>query len=125
MRQACCQMASDMLLCTCAPPCRTDFTIHGLWPDYDDGSYPSFCSSTRFNPSMVSDLLPDLKAEWPTYAARGGATFWKHEYEKHGTCATATFPDEHEYFAGVLALNQQYNLLVSHGCMRYPDAVLC
>ena len=93
--------------------CRTDFTIHGLWPDYNDGSYPSFCTNTKFNPSKVDDLLPELETEWPTFAARGGDAFWKHEYEKHGTCATATFPDEHQYFRGVLDLDVQYNLLVS------------
>ena len=97
--------------------CRTDFTIHGLWPDYDDGSYPSFCNSTdEFDPEKVRDLLPKLEAEWPTFASRGGDDFWAHEYEKHGTCATATYADEHEYFAGVLALNEQYDLLVCFSC---------
>ena len=110
------RICSTVLTGCCAHFCRNDFTIHGLWPDYNDGSYPSFCTKTKFNPSKVDDLLPELKAEWPTYAAKGGDAFWKHEYEKHGTCSTATFPDEHQYFAGVLDLNQQYNLLVSPSC---------
>lgn len=99
-------------MCTCLF-CRNDFTIHGLWPDYFDGGYPQFCNNTdQFDIDLVQDLLPQLQAEWPSYAARGGDSFWEHEYEKHGTCAKATFANEHAYFAGVLALNERYSLLV-------------
>ena len=96
--------------------CREDFSIHGLWPNYNDGTKadpgPFFCTNEKFEPSEISDLLHDLEVEWPTFEARGGPSFWSHEYEKHGTCSEATFADEHAYFAGVLALDKQYDLLV-------------
>ena len=32
----------------------TDFSIHGLWPNYKDGGYPSNCdTSNPFDPSQV------------------------------------------------------------------------
>jgi hypothetical protein len=39
-------------------------------------------------------------------------SFWAHEYEKHGTCCKAVFATEHDYFYGVLQLDDNYNLLV-------------
>lgn len=106
--------------------CRTDFTIHGLWPDFDDGTFPSFCNKTdQFDIDLVRDLLPQLETEWPSYTVRGGDDFWAYEYAKHGTCAKATFRNEHEYFAGVLGLNEEYNLLVRLSCCIFMALMLC
>ena len=42
--------------------------MHGLWPNYDDGSYPSFCgslSSDAYSDSKVSStVLTWLNANW-------------------------------------------------------------
>lgn len=38
-----------------------DFSIHGLWPNYKDGSYPANCDSTNlFNDSEVTTLVPNV-----------------------------------------------------------------
>ena len=29
--------------------CSIDYKIHGLWPDYDATSYPSYCSDIPFD----------------------------------------------------------------------------
>ncbi|CAN0830838.1 Ribonuclease 2 [Linum grandiflorum] len=31
----------------------TEFTIHGLWADYNDGSWPSCCGGSNFNEKEV------------------------------------------------------------------------
>ena len=54
------------------PGCRSDFTIHGLWPDYDNGRWPQFCTGDTFEESRVADLLPALRYQWPSFATKGG-----------------------------------------------------
>ncbi|KAJ9565201.1 hypothetical protein OSB04_001167 [Centaurea solstitialis] len=42
------------------------FTIHGLWPDYNDGSWPSCCSDSAFDEREISTLYGALDQYWPT-----------------------------------------------------------
>ncbi|KAK6931235.1 Ribonuclease T2-like [Dillenia turbinata] len=91
----------------------SDFGIHGLWPNYNDGTYPSNCDSkNHFDKSKISDLISEMQEEWPTLAcpSADGYSFWQHEWEKHGTCSESIF-DERGYFKTVLALKQKSNLL--------------
>nr|POE82220.1 ribonuclease 3 [Quercus suber] len=45
----------------------TDFTIHGLWPEYKDGLYPSNCDpNSVFEKSRLSDLMTNLQKDWPS-----------------------------------------------------------
>jgi len=56
-----------------------NFTVHGLWPQYEHGE-PDFCAGSnapwvnRSTLQAISDLMPD----------RGLAI---HEWKKHGTCS--------------------------------------
>ncbi|KAI3720227.1 hypothetical protein L6452_21140 [Arctium lappa] len=102
-----------------------DFSIHGLWPNYNDGSYPSNCDSTNsFDDSKVSDLESVLQKNWPTLACPSGdgLKFWRHEWEKHGTCAESIF-DERGYFEAALSLKKKANLLgaLEHAGIRPAD----
>ncbi|KAK7274839.1 hypothetical protein RIF29_15938 [Crotalaria pallida] len=88
-----------------------DFGIHGLWPNRNDGSYPSNCDPSKpFDPSQVADLTKNLKSDWPTLAcpSNDGIQFWTHEWDKHGTCSAL---DEHSYFEAALSLKSKVNLL--------------
>ncbi|MFS8028929.1 putative ribonuclease T(2) [Helianthus anomalus] len=90
-----------------------DFSIHGLWPNNLDGSYPSNCDpSNRFDGSKVSDLKSVLQEHWPTLTCPSGDSlkFWRHEWKKHGTCAESIF-DERGYFEAALSLKKKANLL--------------
>ncbi|CAN8253628.1 unnamed protein product [Cochlearia groenlandica] len=90
-----------------------DFGIHGLWPNYNDGSYPSNCDDTTpFDKSKISDLIESMKTSWPTMACPSGSgyEFWGHEWEKHGTCSQSVI-DQHHYFQTALNLKNQTNLL--------------
>ncbi|XP_038707511.1 ribonuclease 1-like [Tripterygium wilfordii] len=90
-----------------------DFGIHGLWPNYQDGSYPSNCDPNNpFDESKVSDLDSSLRKDWPTLACPSGdgLTFWSHEWDKHGTCSESVL-DQHGYFEAALSLKKLINLL--------------
>ncbi|XP_010480470.2 PREDICTED: ribonuclease 3-like [Camelina sativa] len=53
-----------------------------------------------------------MKKNWPTLScpSNEGFKFWKHEWEKHGTCAESVM-DQHEYFEAALKLKDKANLL--------------
>jgi ribonuclease T2 len=55
------------------------FTLHGLWPQYDAGGYPSACRTgaadpTRAQTAAMADLM-------------GGAGLAWHEWKTHGRCS--------------------------------------
>lgn len=72
-------------------------TIHGLWPDYCDGTYPQFCTAQTSIPEYTGDQIvavlqkydPALYGYYQRYFKdlNGDApSFMEHEYNKHGTC---------------------------------------
>ncbi|OVA00091.1 Ribonuclease T2-like [Macleaya cordata] len=90
-----------------------DFGIHGLWPNYNDGSYPSNCDpDSPFDPSTILNLTSELQSNWPTLAcpSGNGTKFWSHEWEKHGTCSESVL-DQQGYFEAALSLKKQVDLL--------------
>eukprot|EP01133_Synstelium_polycarpum_P016154 gene16154-19222_t len=97
---------------------REAFTIHGLWPENNGGSYPSFCKGPAFNANEINDLLTDMNYDWPSLTGPND-DFWTHEWSKHGTCSlTGPITDEHDYFSSALKLYSSFNItdsLVTHG----------
>lgn len=94
---------------------KEDFGIHGLWPNNNDGSYPTECDSNNtFDYSQVVDLTSSLQENWPTLACPSafGLEFWGHEWDKHGTCSE-TYLDQHSYFAYALQLKERAKTLQS------------
>nr|GMD90676.1 extracellular ribonuclease LE-like [Ipomoea batatas] len=80
----------------------SDFGIHGLWPNYKDGNYPSNCDPNNpFDESKVSNSLKIFG---------DGTEFWSHEWEKHGTCSESVL-EQHSYFQTTLDLKKNTNLL--------------
>uniref|UniRef100_A0A2C9UVD8 Uncharacterized protein n=1 Tax=Manihot esculenta TaxID=3983 RepID=A0A2C9UVD8_MANES len=95
----------------------TEFTIHGLWPDYNDGTWPACCRRSDFDEKEISTLLDGLQKYWPTLSCGSSSTchgtkgsFWAHEWEKHGTCSSPVVHDEYSYFVTVLNLFFKYNV---------------
>ncbi|MCD7460739.1 hypothetical protein HAX54_044319 [Datura stramonium] len=90
-----------------------DFGIHGLWPNYNNGSYPSNCNrTTPYDETEIEDLISSMQENWPTLACPkyNGTKFWSHEWAKHGTCSLSTL-DEHSYFEAALTIKEKVNLL--------------
>lgn len=70
----------------CAAGSGLDFTVHGLWPQYERG-YPEYCDTRERDPSRrqtqdLADLMP------PGLAL--------HQWRKHGRCSGLSAAD---YFA--------------------------
>merc|ERR1711907_312387 len=82
------------------------FTVHGLWPNYENGKWPAFCNSSYpFDENEIEDLLPVMNERWPdVLSSHEGDWLWSHEWDKHGTCAKPVLNGEHEYFAKALEL---------------------
>lgn len=72
-----------------SPSWNTNFTLHGLWPQYSTGGYPSYCTTEPFDPSIPDKVgWNDMTTYWPNaqYATTDPAydDFWEHEWTKHG-----------------------------------------
>ena len=67
------------------------WTIHGLWPDYCDGTYTQYCDENRqyTNISCIleaagrNDLLSFMEKYWKDQSG-ADESFWEHEWNKHG-----------------------------------------
>lgn len=96
----------------------TGWTIHGIWPGKYSSHDISFCNkSWHFNVEELQTILEKLNLEWPSDEEKNYATFWKHEWEKHGTCV-ATLPELNsilKYFSGGLNFSDVYNLTKALG----------
>jgi len=73
---------------------RGNLTLHGLWPEGNDGSWPSMCTNEKFNTQTVSEIgRTKFNTYWPNVKASKSSTsytyysFWDHEWTKHGTCS--------------------------------------
>ncbi|CAO3620790.1 unnamed protein product [Cunninghamella echinulata] len=78
---------------------KDKFTIHGLWNDFCDGTYPAYCDKSREFTNITDilienhqyQLLQDLNNVWPN--SQGVVDeFWAHEWNKHGTCMNTLEP---------------------------------
>ena len=96
------------------------FTIHGLWPDGKSaGDYPAFCNRNYpFNEDEIKDLLPAMNKVWPDLLKHGDS-FWKHEWEKHGTCSYPLLKDEHAYFSKAIQIYDALDPTVSENDARH------
>mmetsp|Transcript_16884 Transcript_16884/g.28042 ORF Transcript_16884/g.28042 Transcript_16884/m.28042 type:complete len:278 (+) Transcript_16884:131-964(+) len=84
---------------------KSHLTIHGMWPEYKDGTWPSFCTTEVLDNATIAPLLSRMEHYWPnvqalTPTAHHFFDFWKHEWSKHGTCSGLT---QLQYFEAALA----------------------
>ncbi|XP_065661779.1 ribonuclease Oy [Hydra vulgaris] len=96
------------------PDAVNGWTIHGLWPSVEKGEQPFFCEPWKFDEDKVKDLEGNLELYWPNiFVETTPQSFWKHEYEKHGTCASSVkgFETEHDYFQKALELREKFDIM--------------
>lgn len=71
-----------------SPQCKENrgfgFTLHGLWPQYEQG-WPSFCRTSHRDPSRSqTNAMADITGT--------GGLAW-YEWKKHGRCSGLSAPD--------------------------------
>ncbi|KMT07054.1 hypothetical protein BVRB_6g153830 [Beta vulgaris subsp. vulgaris] len=102
----------------CYPPSGkppADFSIEGLWPYFNDGSFPYNCGGGNFNEALLKPMQDSLRREWPSFTCpQIGRKFWVHEWNKHGTCSK-TVLGEVAYFQAALNLKNKVRLLQALG----------
>lgn len=95
------------------------YSIHGLWPDYANGSYPQYCNlenhcshtapcsnnlnscNLNITPFISSDLYYNMTQYWCSYDQSRNINFWCHEWCKHGCCTDMNIT---EYFNTAMSL---------------------
>lgn len=87
------------------------FSIHGLWPTWENGTWPEFCPYNSTNYSRLNSILPDLNYHWsqdnlPQWS------LWQHEFIKHGSCAvnSSYINSTYQYFSTTLWLDLILNV---------------
>ncbi|KAI0257090.1 ribonuclease T2-like protein [Lactifluus subvellereus] len=121
---------------------RDSWTIHGLWADYCDGTFPKRgCDPSRAYTDIAGllrdqgagDTLSYMERYWVDYHGQN-EHFWEHEWDNHGTCyntlrPSCLPPDSPEgaeavaYFQQVVALFRTlptYDWLARQGITPHP-----
>tara|TARA_B100000123_G_scaffold228187_1_gene177337 strand:- start:89 stop:544 length:456 start_codon:yes stop_codon:yes gene_type:complete len=83
------------------------FSIHGLWPQTTPDNYPTYCKKVQFDINKLNPVINELNQYWYSTQEKN-QDFWKHEWEKHGSCAW-TLMTELEYFENALKLFNSAN----------------
>ena len=87
---------------------ETTWSIHGLWPQTNAHTYPTYCHKVTFDPSLLEPILDKLEQYWYSqgHTLPLDEKFWKHEYEKHGSCVYTPM-NELEYFQNTIQLYEK------------------
>ena len=101
----------------------TGWSIHGLWLDYDNGSYPEYCSNmTYWNITNVA-LEQEMWKSW--YSCDGDDnSFWEHELQKHGSCIkdyVFPFMNSNNYFEDTIELYNGVKSIIPYVCRNKTD----
>lgn len=87
----------------------TTFEIHGLWPNRNDTTYPSYCTNEAFDIRKIESLYSMLVEYWHDFDhPTDPSYFWSHEWTKHGTCASSDtlLGSQYLFFKAAITLRQ-------------------
>ncbi len=97
--------------------CSHSYMIHGLWPQIDTDSYPTYCEEVEYT-EPDSGLLETMYQEW------NGCddSLWNHEWQKHGSCMKIQNNiTENDFFNITLQLFNSYKYLLDKNCNTKDD----
>ncbi|XP_051168055.1 ribonuclease T2-like [Leptopilina boulardi] len=101
------------------PPARCNiprndlWTIHGIWPTKSGTNGPNSCRrDLPFKPAELRTIRRQLEAKWIDVIRTNPETFWRHEWERHGTCSVdlVDLNTQLKYFSKALQWNNRYNI---------------
>ncbi|PVD25866.1 hypothetical protein C0Q70_13530 [Pomacea canaliculata] len=104
----------------CAIPDKvSSWVAHGLWPTQKGSQEPIKCNKTwKLDVNELKTLRPKLDYRWASLRVdfgveRENENLWRHEWMKHGTCATtlSALKNPFHYFNATLSLMDSFNLL--------------
>jgi len=83
-------------------PVKNNFTLHGLWPSYQNGTETYWCNGDNDIKIEIKDKeLLDFMNDYYTGSYHSKEYLWGHEYNKHGYCYNQRKeldPNEYEYY---------------------------
>lgn len=90
---------------------KNNLTLHGLWPDYNNGNIKLNCPNNDFSGKYIEEIGMDvMRKYWPNVKLNTRSkkynNFYKHEWQKHGSC---TGLDEESYFKAAINTIKKYN----------------
>jgi len=86
-----------------------EYNIHGMWPQNNNGSYPSWCTNVSYI-NVTDQLESNMSTYWNVQCpSPNNQEFWNHEWSKHGTCVQQQqiLINETDYFWQALKLFQE------------------
>ncbi|CAL5411876.1 unnamed protein product [Camellia sinensis] len=103
----------------CRDHIRQDFTLHGFWPYWQNGTQATYCPPIHeLKRKDVEGIRGSLSTHWPNFLdskANGyknefqaDFAFWKQQWTKHGTCSKL---DPKSYFSIAMNLKNKINML--------------
>lgn len=99
---------------TCALPTDEEWSIHGIWPTRLGTIGPLFCNNSwNFDIRALRSLENELRIKWlDVHNDSTPYSFWKHEWDKHGTCASEIprMNNITNYFQAGLDLLEEYDM---------------
>ncbi|KAJ8721264.1 hypothetical protein PYW07_002039 [Mythimna separata] len=107
------------------PNQKDRWTLHGIWP-VTFGGQRDFCNmSWEFDPKEIKSIESDLQQAWTSiYNEPDPYAFWRHEWLKHGSCATdlESFNSQFKYFSKGIEWNKKYPILdMLEAANLFPD----
>lgn len=104
----CAKAKPDKAAEQCAASPAPGFVVHGLWPQYADGSWPQCCATrSPYRPDAVPGALKGVMI---------GESLRSHEWDRHGRCAA---PSPEAYFATIADAVGRFGLAPT---LRVPDS---
>lgn len=91
------------------------WTIHGLWPNYKNGTIPGWCHGKNDIEIEIKNetLYNYMKTYYPGLFSTN-ERFWAHEYNRHGYCYNKrnniNVNEYEEYFLKTISIYEKYDL---------------